>query len=72
MYLLVCVVLEISIEAPPGEGGGSNVTRLNFKTSCVGVYKCLSLIVAFPITVAIWPREVVSCRDFILRAVATF
>ena len=27
---------------------------------------CLSL------TVAIWPREVVSCRDFILRAVATF
>ena len=72
MYLLVCVVLEISIEAPPGGGGGSNVTRLNFKTSCVGVYKCLSLIVPFPVTVAIWPREVVSCRDFILRAVATF
>ena len=24
------------------------------------------------VTVAIWPREVVSCRDFILRAVATF
>ena len=48
MYLLVCVVLEISIEAPPGRGGGSNVTRLNFKTSCVGVYKCLSLIVTFP------------------------
>ena len=22
MYLLVCVVLEISIEAPPGGGGG--------------------------------------------------
>ena len=35
MYLLVCVVLEISIEAPPGGGGGgSNVTRLNLKTSC--------------------------------------
>ena len=68
MYLLVCVVLEISM----GGGGGSNVTCLNFKTSCVGVYKCLSLIVGFPVTVAIWPREVVSCRDFILRAVATF
>ena len=67
MYLLVCVVLEISMG-----GGGSNVTCLNFKTSGVGVYKCLSLIVGFPITVAIWPREVVSCRDFILLAVATF
>ena len=33
MYLVVCVVLEISIEAPPG-GGGANVTRLNLKTSC--------------------------------------
>ena len=52
--------------------GGSHVTRLNFKTSCVRVYKCLLLIVAFAVTVAIWPREVVSCRDFILRAVATF
>ena len=68
MYLLVCVVLEISM----GGGGASNVTHLNFKTSCVGVYKCLSLIVGFPVTVAIWPREVVSCRDFILHAVATF
>ena len=46
-------------------GGGSHVTRLNFKMSCVGVYKCLSLIVGFAITVAIWLREVVSCRDFI-------
>ena len=53
-------------------GGGSHVTRLNFKMSCVGVYKCLSLIVGFAITVAIWLREVVSCRDFIFRAVATF
>ena len=53
-------------------GGGSDVTRLNFKTSRVGVYKCLSLIVGFAVTVAIWPREIVSCRDFILRAVATF
>ena len=52
--------------------GGVHVTRLNFKTSCVGVYKCLSLIVGFAVTVAIWPREVVSCRDFILRAVPTF
>ena len=68
MYLLVCVVLEISI----GGGGGAKVTCLNFKTGCVSVFKCLSLIVGFPVTVAIWPREVVSCRYFILRAVATF
>ena len=54
-----------------GGGGGSHVTRLNFKTSRVGVYKCLSLIVGFAVTVAIWPREIVSCRDFILRAVTT-
>ena len=54
-------------EALPG-GGGFHVVRLNLKTSRVGVYKCLSLIV----TVAIWLREVVCCRDFILRAVATF
>ena len=52
--------------------GGSHVARLNFKTSRVGVYKCLSLIVGFAVTVAIWPMEVVSCRDFILRTVATF
>ena len=51
---------------------GSYVARLNFKTSRVGVYKCLSLIVGFAVTVAIWPREVVSCGDFILHAVATF
>ena len=52
--------------------GWSHVTPLNFKISRVSVYKCLSLIVGFAVTVAIWPREVVSCRDFILRAVATF
>ena len=52
-------------------GEGSDVARLNFKTSRVGVYKCLSLIVGFAVTVAIWPREIVSCRDFILRVVAT-
>ena len=51
--------------------GGSLVTRLNFKMSRVGVYKCLSLTVGFAITVTIWQRQVVSCRDFILRAVAT-
>jgi len=50
----------------------SHVARLNFKTSRVSVYKCLLLIVGFAVTVAIWPREVVSRRDFILRAVATF
>ena len=36
----------LSQEALPGGGGRrSHVTRLNFKTSRVGVYKCLSLIV---------------------------
>ena len=59
-------------EALPGGGGGSHVACLNFKTSHVGVYKCLSLIVSFAVTVAIWPREVVSCRNFILRAVSPF
>ena len=57
-------------EALPG--GGSHVARLNFKMSRVGVYKCLSLIVGFAVTVVIWPREVVSCCDFILLAVASF
>ena len=52
--------------------GRSHVTHLNFETSRVRVYKCLSLIVSFAITVAIWQRDVVSCCDFILRAVATF
>ena len=33
-----------------------------FKTSRVSVYKCLSLIVGFAITVAIWPKETVSSR----------
>ena len=52
--------------------GGSHVARLNFKTSRVGVYKWLSLIVGFAVTVTIWPRQVVSCRNLILRTVATF
>ena len=55
-----------------GGGGRSHVAHLNFKTSGVGVYNCLSLIVGFAVTVAIWLREVVSCRDFILRTAATF
>ena len=45
--------------------GGVHVACLNFKTSHVGVHKCLSLIVGFAATVTIWPREVVSCGDFI-------
>ena len=56
----------------PARGGGVHVTGLNFKTSRVSVYNCLSLIVGFAVTVTIWPREVFSCHDFILRAVATF
>ena len=38
-------------------GGVSHVTHLNFKTSRVGVYICLSLIVGFAVTVAIWQRK---------------
>ena len=60
------------ITRPCQEGGGSHVAHLNFKTSRVSVYKCLSFIVGFAVTVAIWPREVVSCRNFILHSVATF
>ena len=63
---------EALIEALPGGGEGSHVARLNFKMSRVGVYKCLSLIVGFADTVAIWAREVVSCRKFILHTVTTF
>ena len=66
------IALFTMCESLPGKGGGSHLARLNFKTSRVGVYKRLSLIVGFAVTVPIWPREVVSCRDFILRAVATF
>ena len=59
------------LEALPGWGPMS--PPLNFNTfRVVGVYKCLSLIVGFAVTVAIWPREVVSCRDFMLRPVVTF
>ena len=60
------------IRGPVRVGGGPMSPPLNFKTSRVGVYKCLSGIVGFAVTVAIWPREVVSCRDFMLRAVVTF
>ena len=32
--------MRLGREALPGGGGESDVTRLNFKTSHVGVYKC--------------------------------
>ena len=68
---MFCSIQE-AIGRPCQGGGGVHVARLNFKMSCVGVYKCLSLIVGFAVTVAIWLREVVSCRNFILHIVATF
>ena len=37
----------------PCQGVGVHVARLNFKTSLVGVYKCMSLIIGFAVTVAI-------------------
>ena len=49
-------------EKGKGGGGGSHVSYLNFQTSRVSVYKCLSLIVGFAVSVTIWLREVVSCR----------
>ena len=36
-----------------------HVAHLNFKTSGVSVYKCLSLIVSFAVTVAIWAMSLV-------------
>ena len=57
-------------EALPGGGPMSPVWIL--KRPRVSVYKCLSVSVGFAVTVTIWPREVVSCRDFILSPVATF
>ena len=44
-----------------GGGKGVHVARLNFKTSCVGVYKCLSLIVGF-----------ITSRRLDFRGIATF
>ena len=44
-------------ERPYQGGGGFHVSHLNFKTSCASVYKCLSLIVGFAVSVTIWPRE---------------
>ena len=66
-----CLPTSNIVEALPW-GGRSHVAHLNFKTSGVGVYNCLSLIVGFTVTVAIWLRQVVSCCDFILRTAATF
>ena len=53
-----------------GEGGGSMSPIWILKRLVSVFIKCLSLIVGFAVTVAIWPREVVSCRNFILRTVA--
>ena len=71
MTMMMMMMMVMMMMIRPCQGW-SHVTRLNFKTSCVGVYKCLLLIVGFAVTVAIWPREVFSCRDFILGAVANF
>ena len=72
---LLVVVIGIAGElyrGPARRGGGSHFAGMNLKTARVGVFKWLSLIVGFAITVTICPRQVVYCRDFILRAVATF
>ena len=71
MMMMMMVMMMMMMMMRPCQGW-SHVTRLNFKMSRVSVYKCLSLIVGFAVTVSIWPREVVSCLDFILGAVATF
>ena len=52
------------LEALPG---GAPMSPVWILKRLVSVFiKCLSLIVGFSVTVTIWPREVVSCRDFIL------
>ena len=71
MMIMLIMVMVMMMMMRPCQGR-SHVTPLNFKTSRVSVYKCLSLIVGFAVTVALWPREVVSCRDFILGAFAIF
>ena len=71
MMMMMMVMMMMMMMMRPCQGW-SHVTHLNFKMSRVSVYKCLSLIVGFAVTVSIWPREVVSCLDFILGAVATF
>ena len=59
-------------EALPGGGGGPMSLVWIFKRLVSVVINACRLFVVFAVTVAIWPREVVSCHDFILRAVATF
>ena len=71
MIIMLMMMMVMMMMMRPCQGW-SHVTPLNFKMSRVSVYKCLSLIVGFAVTVSIWPREVVSCLDFILGAVATF
>ena len=63
--------LSVFNEALP-EAGGPMLPVWILKRLVSVFIKCLSLIVGFAVTVAIWPREVVSCRNFIFRAVATF
>ena len=71
MMIMLMMVMVMMMMMRPCQGR-SHVTPLNFKTSHVSVYKCLSLIVGFAVTVALWPKEVVSCLDFILGAFAIF
>ena len=52
----IAIMHNLLVKRPCQGGGGSYVAHLNFKTSRVGVYKCLSLIVGFAVTVAIWLR----------------
>ena len=53
----IAIMHNLLVKRPcQGGGGGSYVAHLNFKTSRVGVYKCLSLIVGFAVTVVIWLR----------------
>ena len=60
-----CYYIDTTLRPCQGRGGGSHVTRLNLKRLVSVFIKCLLLIVGFAVTVAIWLREVVSCRDFI-------
>ena len=58
---------------PCQRGGGCPMSPVWILKRLVSVFiNACRLLSALLSPVAIWPREVVSCRDFILRVVATF
>ena len=71
MMIMLMMMMVMMMMIRPSQGW-SHVTRLNLKCLVSVFINACHLYVGFAVTVSIWPREVVSCRDFILGAVATF